>query len=133
MDAKIKLDLDNSVMRVTFSGIFDIEQYQEFYVALVNHKDFTPGMNMIWDVTELNISMMNTALVKEIGAVSILNAKRRGRGKTAFVVGTDFQFGTARMFDSLLKNSIPAIFRPFKTPIEAERWIQSGDNSDDQD
>ncbi len=127
MKTEIQIDSFDSVVRVKFSGAFDINYYRSFYVKLVNRKDFKPGMNMIWDISELDIRKINTELVMEIGIVSVENAKQRGRGKTAIFADSDHQFGTARMFGSLHLGSIPAKFQPFRTLAEAEQWINSNE------
>ncbi|MBN1379520.1 MAG: hypothetical protein JXA04_09820 [Gammaproteobacteria bacterium] len=124
MRAVIEVNPADSVIRVRFLEKFSMEDYRNFYRNLINREDFKSGNHMIWDIRALDISMMSAELIKEIGSISVLYAKQRGRGKTAFVVGSDFQFGTARMFDSSHIGLIPAIFRPFKTMEEAEKWVK---------
>lgn len=133
MKANVDFDSVLSVLRVRFTGMFDIDEYRDFYRELVKRDDFKPGMNMIWDVSRLDLKMVNTELVREVGAVSVEFGKLRGHGKTAFVVGSDFQFGAARMFDSIHGDVIPAIFRPFKNLREAEEWILNTDDKDTED
>ncbi len=130
MKAEIRVEPANSIIRVNFAGEFDIEYYRSFYVKLVNRKDFKPGINMIWDISGLDLKKINTDLVMELGVISIENAKKRGNGKTAIVAGSDHQFGTARMFGSLYMNSLPVRFHPFRTLDEAEKWIESDQESD---
>jgi hypothetical protein len=131
MEYEVNTDPAGSVIHIKFFGIFDIEWYRQFYNDLVNRDDFHPGVHMIWDATELDASQMSAELIRRLGAISMEYAEKRGHGKTAFVAGTDFQFGTARMFDSLHAGKIPAVFRPFKSIEEAQQWIQCDDDDEE--
>ncbi len=83
-------------------------------------------LNVIWDLTQCDLSQASTKDVEQIAYMSVDYADKRPSGKTAVVGSDDLTFGLARMYE-LNKNLTDLAFetQSFRTIEEAYNWILS--------
>ena len=93
---------------------------KEFY-------DKQPTPNVVWDLSDADISGMSAVDVRQLAERTKQLAHSRKGEKTAIVASVDMPFGLARMYQTFAElagqESQVEVFRSRK---EALAWIQSG-------
>lgn len=123
MQVEISVFKPEKILKLVFTGVFDINKYEHIYQQIINHPEFITCMNLIWDTRQMEIHDISPELLQKIGQIGEKYGKKRGAGRTAFVVGTDLHFGSARMFNSLYQDRLPFSLMIFRDINTAEEWI----------
>lgn len=103
-------------------GVADREGFFAFNRELVDHPRYVPGMSVLLDHSELDMTLLSVADLDAVGAFVADLEERVGDGPVAIVAPDAFTFGllSASVDVAQLQALSP---RTFATREEAERWL----------
>jgi hypothetical protein len=90
------------------------------------HPDFKAEADAMWDLTEATGELATEDIRRLADFVGKL-VGRTTEGKVALLVSSDFEFGMARMYGSILGGQSSKPMMVFRDRAEAERWLSEGD------
>ena len=121
----IEREFDQVENRMLFRviGKVDADHVMETVKQSIEHPDFTPGMNSIWDLTS---AVLDDICMADFEAVSlakhIKNANERGDARVAIVVSDDLGTGLSRMF-AAYRSPAHIEYQVFKSVSDASVWL----------
>ena len=121
MSMHIAFDAGGRFMRVTLEGALGFETFVTSFDALVSHPSYRPGANTIWDFREAPLAGVPTETLRRIMRFATERQELRRGARVAAVVGSDTDFGVARIFEALAAD-LPIDFQVFRDIGEAETW-----------
>jgi hypothetical protein len=117
--------VDLSLVVCRTSGLASVEGYEAMMRALAEDPRFQPGVDLIVDHTNVDVSALTAA---DIERVAGLRARFAGNvvARAAGVVGPDspLRYGLGRMFGAYLSTQPGAGFTVFETIDEAVAWLR---------
>ena len=127
MDFEIEW-VDSSLVICRTSGVGTVEGYEALMRALTSDQQFRPGVDVITDHTNVEISTITAAEVKQVAGLRVrfLGAMA---GRAAGVVGPDslMRYGLGRMFEAHVASQAGPKIEIFKTVEEAMAWLRGSD------
>jgi len=113
---------------VRTSGSASAEGFKALFGELASEPEFGPGVKMLSDHTNLDISTLSSADIEKITAVRASHTRSLG-AHSALVVGPDSpaRYGLARMFEAYAASGGDDSVRVFETTDEAMAWLQTED------
>jgi len=129
MDFEIEW-VDPSLVICRTSGVGTVEGYEALMRALTSEPQFRPGVDVITDHTNVDISTLTAAEVEQVAGLRVrfLGAMA---GRAAGVVGPDspMRYGLGRMFEAHVAAQAGAKVEIFKTVEEAMVWLRGADSA----
>lgn len=117
--------VDPSLVICRTSGLASVEGYEAMMRALTSQPQFRPGVDLILDHTNLDVSALSAA---DIEQAADLHAQFAGAtaGRAAGVVGSGspMRYGLARMFEAYVVSQTDATVRIFETLEGAMAWLR---------
>lgn len=116
------LEREKDLTIISVSGLFSIDQIiavvDQYYASEITQ-------NLIYDLSRADMSSLKAHDFKRIISHARQYMHLRKGGKTAFVLGSDLDFGLARMYEtySELKNH-PIPQAVFKSLDQAMHWLE---------
>ena len=104
----------------TATGELTLDEITEAFEARLKHRDFRPGMNVLWDYRRATISSLSTQDVQQLVAFNQRIASARGGGLSAIVAPKDVDYGISRMFQ-IHSQDLPwhtMVFRNLESALE---------------
>jgi hypothetical protein len=120
--------VDPSLVICRTSGLASIEGYEAMMRALVSDPKFRPGIGLIVDHTNVDVSALTAA---DIEQVADLRARFAGNvaPRAAGIVGpgSPMRYGLGRMFEALVELQAGTDITLFETVEEAIAWLRGPD------
>jgi hypothetical protein len=116
------VDRERNILFVTRSGAIDVREEQQAFRERGKDPLVVPGIPVLADCTEVN-PPDTPAVIKYLGYLTSVIAKRSKRGPLAIVVGTDVEYGMARMYLGLTEWQSPDT-EIFRSADEALEWLK---------
>ncbi len=122
--------LDSSLVICRTSGRASVEGYEAMMKALNSQPEFRPGVDLIVDHTNVDVSALTAA---EIEKVADLRSHFTGdvAARAAGVVGpgSPMRYGLGRMFKAFVDTDPGTKITVFETVDEAIAWLRGTDPS----
>ena len=113
--------IESSLVSVRTSGLASAEGFTALYEQLAAQPGFGPGVKMLSDHTDLDVSVLSAAArdryVGSLGARSALVVGHRSPAK----------YGLARMFEALAAEEPGDLVRVLETSEDALAWLRGED------
>lgn len=124
MAFEFSIDVTGNLIRETWTGLVDVEQFYACSREQWSHPDYRRGMNMISDLRDAKLDLTEADLASFAAFMSEGESVQRH----AIVVKSDTSFGLAKLFESLSESTSPyweglRVFFDYKN---AETWVKSG-------
>ncbi len=123
MPITTEIDKDRNLRVHIISGILTykklIEKLQELYAS----SEQIMYMNVLWDISEADVSSFTTAEVESVAKLVNENWGASGNNKGAFVASGALGYGLTRMFEILLEHGTKNQISVFRNRKEAEEWL----------
>jgi len=118
------------LVSVRTSGVASAEGFAALYEKLAAEPGFGPGVKMLSDHTDLDVSELSAEDVEKIAAARDRYAGSLG-ACSALVVGprSPAKYGLARMFEALVAEGPNDLVRVFETRDEALVWLRIADTT----
>jgi len=120
--------VDESLVICRTSGAASVEGYQAMMEALISQPGFRPGVDLIVDHTNVDVSALTAAEIEQVAA---LRARFAGDivGRAAGVVGagSPMRYGLGRMFEAFLEAQPGTKITVFETVAEAMASLRGTD------
>ena len=114
-------DLTRELTEYVCTGVMDRAEITDAVDAFYADD---PTANVIWDLTDANLSALSAVDVQMVAEHTASRAHSRSGGKTALVAPTDMDFGMSRMFQTMIDNADhQASVSVFRSRDEAVEWI----------
>jgi len=121
--ASIK-SLHNREKNLTFHKVNGLLMAGEFISASKSFYTENITLNVLWDLTEVDLSKISTNEIMQIVREIRIYADARAGGKTALVFSTGLGFGLGRMIEAFSEiEDMPIDIRSFKSLEKAEEWL----------
>ncbi|MGZ4385034.1 MAG: hypothetical protein ACXVY3_10590, partial [Gaiellaceae bacterium] len=89
---------------------------------------FGPGIDLIVDHTNVDISSLTTAEIKQVAGLRVQSAgATTGRSATVVGPGSPLRYGLGRMFGTYVDSLGGSEIRVFTTLDEAMAWLRGSD------
>lgn len=120
--------IEPSLVVVRTSGSASATGFQKLFDELASQPGFGPGLKMLSDHTDLNVSALSAADIEKITDIRALLTRSLG-ARSALVVGPNSpaKYGLARMFEAFADSRGDDSVRVFETTDEAMAWLQTED------
>jgi hypothetical protein len=122
--------VDPSLVICRTSGSASIEGYEAMMRALVSDPKFRPGIGLIVDHTNVDLSALTAA---DIEQVADLRTRFAGgiAARAAGVVGpgSPMRYGLGRMFEAFVESQSGTDITLFETVEEAMAWLRGPDSA----
>lgn len=125
MEHEIKMDVSSRLIHVKTRGIGDADGINAFLKDIISHPDWTPGMDILLDHTELNIENINTRGIDKVSDYFIKISKQLGNGKIALIMNRDVDFGIARAWELVTERHTNMQIHVFRNLEKAEAWLNN--------
>ncbi|MGD8414727.1 MAG: hypothetical protein PVF33_10865 [Candidatus Latescibacterota bacterium] len=125
MPIQTRIDPDNGFRVHVMEGPILMDEVRLTLEETYAHPDFRPEADAMWDLT----GATGDPATEEIRHLADFVGKLAGEmdaGKVALLVSEQFEFGLARMYESILAGQSSKPIMVFKNRAEAESWL-SGD------
>ena len=118
--------VDPSLVICRTSGVGTVEGYEAFMRALTSDPQFRPGVDVITDHTNVDISALTAAEVEQVAALRVQYLGATA-ARAAGVVGPDspMRYGLGRMFEAHVDSRVGTKIRLFETLEEAVAWLRA--------
>jgi hypothetical protein len=122
--------VDPSLVICRTSGVGTVEGYEAMMRALTSDPQFRPGVDVIVDHTNVDISMVTAAEIERVAGlrVQFLGAMA---SRAASVVGPNSpaRYGLGRMFEAHVASQAGTEIELFQTLEEAIAWLRGTDSA----
>jgi hypothetical protein len=116
---------DHSIVEIRAFGQATAAGFAEMNIELVEHRGWTPGMNVLCDFRELDLSGLSVNNTHESSYFVRSLSERLGSGKIACITKKDVDYGIARMWEMLTQNGVSVEIRVFRSISEARTWLRA--------
>lgn len=116
---------DGSYFLITTAGDPEPAGFANYLDDLVNHPVWDSGMPWLVDLRKLNISILNSSDVREIGDAHVPFSDQIAECRIGAVVALASHFGMGRMFQGVTNDMLRNLHF-FYTMEKAEAWVISG-------
>jgi hypothetical protein len=114
---------ESHFVRVTATGIYNIDDHLRMLEDLVSRHFWQPGMNWLLDESGLNYQGITLEQLREAAARRVEMDASLGAGKTAVVMGTLTDFARARQYELITSGKVSAKIDIFKNENAALNWL----------
>jgi hypothetical protein len=126
MPIETSINPDTGFRTHVVTGAFSIDDVLETLEATYAHADFRPEAAAMWDLTGAS----GDPATEDIRHLADFVGKLAGgaaAGKVALLVPSDFEFGMARMYESILGGQSSKPIMVFRDRAEADLWLSESD------
>lgn len=123
MEYEITREESRPYYLVRLSGAFRLEDLEGCYVELINHAQWQPEANVIWDVRKCAFEHLKGEDLNLIGSMTLKYRQQRGKGKAAWIVGREIDFAISRMFAMFNEERVVFDFRVFRDLENARKFV----------
>jgi len=109
-------------VRIGAAGQASFALFAETWTAMVEHPDFVPGMNALWDLRSVGLGRLPSAEMRRMVEWASVRGPRRGNARVAILVGTDVDFGMARVA-AAISDGQGVQMRVFREEAAAREWV----------
>jgi hypothetical protein len=120
--------IESSLVSVRTSGLASAEGFTALYEQLAAQPGFGPGVKMLSDHTDLDVSVLSVAEIEKIAAARDRYVGSLG-ARSALVVGhrSPAKYGLARMFEALAAEEPGDLVGVVETSEDALVWLRGED------
>ena len=123
MKSEITSDQQLNLVDVRFMGILDILEMKSALKSIIDQPDWKPGKSIVFDYSDLDFTGFSSKDMQMISDLVVGHKNSFGRGKWAFIISNDLQFGLMRVWEMITEDRVPMIINLFKNRLEAQNWI----------
>lgn len=124
MEWAVSLDPSGRYVRITTSGRFSGEDHLRMIESILSLPYWTPGMATLFDNRLLDMAGATYATMQEASRNHLLHDTRIGNGKSAVMMASAADFGSARQFEMIVEGQAAANLRVFLDPTAALNWLE---------
>ena len=126
MSIQTSIDSDTGFRMHVVTGDISMDDVRRTLEETYAHADFRAEADAMWDLTGASGDLET----EEIRHLADFVGKLVGSataGKVALLVSSDFEFGMARMYESILGGQSSKPIMVFRDRAEADRWLAERD------
>jgi hypothetical protein len=122
--------VDPSLVICRTSGVASVEGYKAMMAALTAQPEFRPGVDLIVDHSNVDVSSLTAAEVEQVADIrSRFTGDVAARAAGVVGPGSPMRYGLGRMFESLVYSQQGTKIAVFETVEEATAWLRGTDDS----
>lgn len=127
----IKVDAQRGFVRIVLVGEQSLEEIKQAFSSLLEHPDYRPGMNRLWDIREASVSSLTADQLRDIERHARALEPTPEHLRVAVLVSRDVDFGVIRMLESLANEKAPVTVDSCvcRDLAEAEEWVSSTEST----
>jgi hypothetical protein len=114
---------DLRFVKVSVTGIYNIDDHMRMLEDLTSRDFWKPGMNCLFQESNLTYHGITLEQLREAAAKRIKMDASIGAGKTAVVMGTMTNFARGRQYELITSGKISAKIEVFKDEEKAVSWL----------
>lgn len=123
MDWTITLVAEPRHVRIVTVGEFTVSDHLRMIDAVLGQPYWTPGTATLFDHRGLSMAGATFSVMEEAGRNHLRHDARIGAGKTAVVMATPADFGSARQFEMIVEGKTATRLRVFLDCPAALEWL----------
>jgi hypothetical protein len=117
-------NIDDKYSVVRTYGKYNSANHYNMVEDLLSKDFWRPGMPIIYDHRELDISESSYDTVQNAAIIRTKYEAKFGDSRAAIVTVNDYMFGVFRQFEAVVEPDVRGTFGVFKSYEDAETWIQ---------
>jgi len=127
MSIDYSINIEKGVSFHVASGTIGADVILKAFQDLYDDADYSHTLHSLWDFRNCTSDLSSEDLRRILHyEQTILSGP--GAGKVALVVGSNLDFGLARMYHMLSEQKIDRLFMVFRDYNQALKWIEESDN-----
>jgi hypothetical protein len=126
MPINTRIDTNTGFRRHNVTGEISRDDIQRTLQETYSHPDFRQDAGALWDFTKAT-GEFPTEDIRHLADFVGRLVGDDGRSKVAIVVPSDFEFGMARMYETILSGQASKSIMFFQDVEEAKSWLDEGD------
>ena len=119
----IRIDEEKNIAYIKIIGKVRSRKILDSFDQTVSSKNYKKGMGRLWDLTEIDLSLLETELIPRMARYSLKCPAGIRDVKVAFVVTESLEYGLTRMFQTYSEMYAKSQVRIFDTIEKAEQWM----------
>ena len=122
-ESLVRFDPEMETVRVKLEGKITVRTLRAAFDAAANSSEYSAAVRRLWDFRDADLTSLDfLKLAGMLGHLAKL-VPQVSAAKLAIVVGTNLQFGLARMFQILSADTVRSTMKVFRTVEDAEAWL----------
>ncbi len=110
---------------ITFTGDMSLGRLAKAHASYTQHPDYVPGIDELLDFSQTSIRHMKKAEIDMIKQY-VMERPEGHNNRSVLVVGTDVEYGLARMMGALLEEAAPVDRKVCYEVRDALEWLRPG-------
>jgi len=120
--------IDPSLVICRTSGVASVEGYRAMMQALTSQPQFRPGIDLIVDHTNVDVSALTTVEIEQVAGFRVqFTGTAAGRAAGVVGLGSPMKYGLARIFSAYVDAGAGTEIELFETIDEAMAWLREAD------
>jgi len=122
MSVSTEYDSANKILIVKVVGEITAEQHEKYMSEIIHSEKIPSETNALWDLTEMDFSLVDIELEREIAKTREQLNEKRGAAKVALVSSYDLGEPLLKLF-TILTRHLDQKIEIFKTREGAIAWL----------
>ena len=131
MEYKIFYDQSHKIFIIEVHGPFNVDGFNTLADVLLAHPRWVPGTNCLFDYTNTTFFEVSPEHFKEIAGIHKRKNEIIGKGKSAFVMNGDLNYGLGRMYEGIAGPTVDTSFYIFSDYHKAKEWLMEAQSASD--
>lgn len=117
--------LDNGILEINVKGVFTIDDFRELIQQMISDNRWKPGLNKLFNGKDLDIKILNTNTLYNIGKIQQEFSEEIGGGKLAILVQDAMDYGTGVSYKNIVDKSVESRVMIFLNYDKAIEWLKT--------
>ena len=119
----LEVEVLDGYARVVFRGTGNFDAFVEAFGRMINHPEFRPGMNALWDLRNASLARIGTSEMRRMVEWAQRHTPKRDGARVAMLVRRDVDFGVSRIAEPLIEARLSVQYQVFRDEAEALAWV----------
>lgn len=120
----IRVHFSRGVAHIQVFGYATWDDFGRAFTTMIEHPDFHPGMNALWDIRAADLSQFTASELRRFAEFVTEHASSRDGARGALVIPSEVDHGLGpRLHATLREIKLPVALEVFHDLAEAEAWL----------
>lgn len=118
----VSIDQEKGLAVIRAQGALQLQDFHALTETLIDHPDFRPEMDSIWDFRQADLSCFDAGKLHNLALFMLPRLKQLPK-RHAIIVGRELEYGIMRMWDVIAQRETPQERRLFWDYDEGVEWL----------
>ena len=117
--------MDNGILEIKVKGTFAIDEFRKLIQEMISDSRWKPGLNKLFNSKDLDVKILHTNTLYNIGKVQQEFEEEIGGGKLALFVQDAMDYGTGVSYKNIVDKEIESRVKIFLNYDKAIEWLKT--------